>query len=136
MTDGNPEDAGSYELSFLIQAPEHEAVVDRAIAEAGGAVTLRSPVRQIRLAYPVKKQGSAYFGFVQFRAPRAGAAAIGRALALVPGVLRHLVVAATPKAPAREPRFAPRAPEPKPAPAPSDILSNEALEAKLEEILK
>ncbi len=130
------EDTGSYELAFLLEEPGREAEIDRAVASAGGTVEVRSPVRQIRLAYPIKKQGSAYFGFVQFRAPRAGAAAIGKALALSPGVLRHIVVAAAERPPAREPRFAPRAPEPKPAPAPSEILSNEALEAKLEEILK
>ncbi len=124
-----------YELAFLAMSAEQASAVYAFLERSGATLTHRGSPVSIRLAYMIKKQASAFFTFCTFTADAAKAHEIRAALDGQQGVLRSLVI--TP--PSRQMREAPRV-----SPAPSDVsgepiaptLTNEALEQKLEEILK
>lgn len=130
-----------YEIAFLVKEGEAQAGVLGAIKANQGEVYYESSVNQIKLAYPINKQTSAFFGFCEFRASAETVKQISEKLKLEPQVVRFLIVVPPKKAAAtHEPKeAAPLQTEPKPAAkmqAAPQILSNEALEQKLEEILK
>jgi ribosomal protein S6 len=128
-----------YELAFLVNEETDAPGIVAALKAAGAEIQLEGPVRKIALAYEIKKQASANFGFVQFMMEPAAAKSLESSLALRPEVLRFMLI--TPPSAKAQPypqSAAPQRPaaakpyEPKAAPA----LSNEALEKKIEEILK
>ena len=134
----------TYELAYLLRLGETETSIEASLQDAGAAITLKGPVNQIQLAYPIKKQASALFGFFQFQLPAGEAVkTISKALQLKDGVLRFLFVKLPKQKPAPLERKSPAAapvPEKKtpiiPAVTSIDSLSNEKLEETLEEILK
>jgi ribosomal protein S6 len=123
-----------YELSFLLMVPETASHLTEMIKKHGGEITHLGPVVSIRLAYPIRKQATAFFGFCHFIAPHTAAKEITSGLKGEANVLRILLVTPPPKTEERSSRPL-RREEPKSAPT-SSILTNEALEQKLEEILK
>ncbi len=134
-------DKKEYELSFVLADETGVSEVDQVLARYGAEVSFRSPVTLIRLAYPIKKHESAYFGFVYFTVLPDAPAKIRGSLALAPKVLRSIMITPPMRQPVREPREArgikrEEAVIPAPAPKPETAVSNEALEKKLEEILK
>ena len=112
-------------------------------------VVNKGQVKEIKLAYPIKKQTIAHFGFLQFKAVPDAVRGIVESLALNTSVLRTLVVSSPAKLEQKrgELKF-PRTRAPKeevsvPVAVPFEkrgggggMLSNEALEERLEEILK
>lgn len=128
-----------YELAFLVKEDIDAAAVIAALKATGAEISLEGPVRKIALAYEIKKQTSASFGFAQFTMEPAAAKALEGFLSLRPEILRFMLI--TPPSAKAQPypqsagpaRPAAKPYEPKAA-APS--LSNEALEKKIEEILK
>ena len=126
-----------YELAYLLRLGETEAVIEAALKDAGVTVTLKSPINQITLAYPIAKQNSALFGFYQMTMPSGEAIKmVTDALRRKEGILRFLMVK-LPKVKPAPVRVLPRvAPIVMPAVANIDSLSNEKLEETLEEILK
>ena len=133
-----------YELAYLLHLGESEAVIEAALKEAGATVTLKGPINQIQLAYPIEKQASALFGFYQMTFPDGAAVnMIADALRHKEGVIRSLMVKLPKQKPAPVrvlPSAAPAGGEPKSSIMPSvtniDSLSNEKLSETLEEILK
>ena len=134
-----------YELSFLLKTAEDAAKVSLVATRHGAEMVFQSPVNQIRLAYPIKKEVSAYFGFIQFVALPAESVKMNEELGREPAVIRFLLVEASPEAPreVEKPAVAPAAtvaptlPAQKPAATPrTGITTNEALEKRLEEILQ
>lgn len=148
-----------YELSFLLKAPEAETEIADVLSRHQLEVFEKSPISEIKLAYPIKKQNSAYFGFCYFRGQPENAPKVSESLLLKSSVLRYLLI--TPPVKSKtdirsKGRFlgsgvgSPAVKLPKemsgpkgPATAEADIkpprqeiLSNELLEEKLEEILK
>jgi ribosomal protein S6 len=135
-----------YELAYVLRVGESEAAIDEVLAANGATVKHKSPLSQIQLAYPIKKQGVGQFGFYHLTFKTGDAVKIvSDALQLKDSVLRFLVV----KVPKEKPRSAPREPRageatatadskaaPKPAVDRLDSLSNEKLSQTLEEILK
>ena len=127
-----------YELAFLVNEETDAPGIVEALKAAGAELRLEGPVRKVALAYKIKKQDSAYFGFVHFAMESAAAKSLEGVLALRPEILRYMIV--TPPSVQAKPfqqSTGPRPPaakpyEPKTAPA----LSNEALEKKIEEILQ
>ncbi len=134
MAEDIKEDAREYELSYLISDPNEAEGVFGVLAECGAEVTAKGQPMSVRLAYPIKKQLSAWFGFVYFRALPESAEKISEMLKVKP-LLRFLVIVSPAKAASREARK-PRPAEPKPEANEPAALTNEALEQKLEEILK
>lgn len=147
MSDELMEDKKEYELSFILPTEEAGADVERAVVAAGGEITTKSPLQNMRLAYPVKKHASAIFGFYYFSASPEVAAKLNEALRTNKNVLRHLIVTPPIKLAPREQRFMregkriqgplPRAAKTEePRPAPTQVLSNEGLEKELQQILQ
>lgn len=140
------EDKKAYEICYLLKDPAAEQEVLDLLKQFDGEIMHRGQLKEIRLAYPIKKQLSAHFGFLNFSCPPENVAKLSDALKLKPMVLRHMIISYVPPAEKKAPEgeaqpkemakdFGKPAKEVKPAPA-SDILSNEALEKKLEEILQ
>ena len=124
-----------YELAFLLTSEETLDFLLAALKKHTITPSYQSPVNQIRLAYPIQKNDSAFFGFFHFEALPETILKVKNELALNAGLIRFLIVTPPSRLPAREKRIIQRTPESKPS-EPVEALSNEALEQKLEEILK
>ncbi|KKU77186.1 MAG: 30S ribosomal protein S6 [Parcubacteria group bacterium GW2011_GWA2_47_8b] len=119
-----------YEIAFLLSSLEAEKDLEGALRQNHAEFTYQKSATEQHLAYPIKKHNSAYFGFYNFKTEPANIKLIKDALALNANVLRFMII--TP--PVKIASAAPQArPEKKPAAA---VVSNQALEEKLEEILK
>ncbi len=133
-----------YEVGFLTREEQGKAAVRDLLLRHGGEIYFEGPFEKTPLAYPIKKESSAWFGYFHFKADSAEMPLIQKDLRDETAVLRSLLL--TPPFAKREPRM--MAPRPRmkgsvptgPAPAekrrPEGLpLSNEALEKKIEEIL-
>ena len=138
-----------YEIGFL--TPTEEAVTEvvallsRHDAEIIGKVL---PSRKVVLGYQIKKHKEAYFTFILFSLPAPKVAELEGELLLNNNILRSLIVTAKENKEPAKPVLSAEAnsdlAEPNPAltkgvetkeKEPLEMLSNEALEKKLEEIL-
>lgn len=126
-----------YELSYLAKTEEAAKGVAEVLKSQGAEVMVDSPASKINLAYKIEGESSAYFGCLHFAAAPADVKSIQDVFRLKSNILRILVV--TPPFLKNRPRMvAPRPRTAKPYVAeakPSEPLSNEALEKKIEEIL-
>jgi ribosomal protein S6 len=129
-----------YELAFLIKEETDAAGLVEALKAMGGEINLEGPVRKIVLAYEIKKETTAYFGFIQFMMEPAAAKSLEAALLVRSGLLRSLLMTPPTAKGHSHPQAAanPQRPAAKPheAKAATPVLSNEALEKTIEEILK
>lgn len=134
-----PENKKEYEISFLLTAPAAEKELAAVLAKFGAEIYFQKPAASLQLAYKIKRQSSALFGFCHFRAIPDAIKQIKDALNLTPSVLRFLiitppVVMQTEHVDRREMRgLMDKKP---PVTSAGPMLSNEALSEKLEEILK
>ena len=131
-----------YEISFLAK---EEADVKKGLdllRRHGAEITLHGPVERITLAYPILHETGASFGYAHFTMNAGDLPAFTRDLRASRAFIRFLVV--TPPFVKTAPRQAPRSrvreatgvplmPSERQTTLP---LSNEALEKKIEEILK
>ena len=140
-----------YELAFVLKT-EDISVVAKLLANGGFAVLTENPLEKIQLAYPIKKEDYAFFGYCHFEGDPAAIKNLRADLRLSPEVLRYLLI--TPpfiKKPAWRKSEPDKSPEETKFNLPADkqarfadrqsqlaepILTNEALEKKIEEILK
>lgn len=134
-------DKKEYEISFLVRQEGEAKEVVSALKRHGAEVSYEAPLNKIRLAYPIKRETSAYFGYVWFFAMPEAIAQVEHDLRLNKEVLRFLVVTDIVKKTAPEKREMREAPKSAPlapvAALPKEKeLTNEDLEKKLEEILK
>ena len=133
-----------YELAYVVETLEAEKALAAHLGEKGVAIAARGQCVPLKLAYPIKKQTSAFFGFYEIAAPSLEIRAIESSLEHFPGLLRHLMIrrvrpaAAVPRQEqpfsAEPPRSAPAQEEKKMA-SEAPTLTNEALEEKLKEML-
>ncbi|MEY4731178.1 MAG: hypothetical protein RL681_124 [Candidatus Parcubacteria bacterium] len=133
-----------YEIGFLAVDEEGARAVLEALKRRGAEIVLEGPVERITLAYPIKHQPSAYFGYMHFRVAPDAIRAIQDDTQGHASVLRVLIV--TPPLLKPKPRWegskihprtsAGAAPQTQEAPKGPLPLSNEALEKQIEEILK
>ena len=150
-------DTKKYEISFLLSRDSDcEGVIDilkkhQALGEN------KTGMARIKLAYPMNKEGFGYLGHSFFESKPEAIQGVSQELQMTPGILRFMISIAPRTGVSPEPKrgrlFSPRpnieSPElktsitkedskPISAPPPSigGELSNEALEKKLEEILK
>lgn len=139
-----------YEIGFIGVSEEVGPAVTEILKRLAVEILLASSVRPLTFAYPIKKNQSGFFGIVHFRTAPEKTEAIHKELFFAPAVLRFLMVTPPLKRAAERSRPMPanqafRSPVEQPAgttpersgsrPAP-EILSNELLEQKLEEILQ
>jgi small subunit ribosomal protein S6 len=142
-------DPKPYELAYLLSpslsegevALETEKVVNL-IEETGGIVLHREPPKNRKLSYPIKKQRSVFFGWINFSAPPTAIASLEKKMKNE-NLLRYLVVqqgpivAKTPTLRVIPSRPSPLATQPVPREPEKteEKLDLEALDKKLEEIL-
>ncbi len=132
-------DKKEYEIGYITSSEEGGKAVAKILTGMGAEVSFEAPLAKVALAYPIKKHASAYFGYSYFNATPDIISSVRDSLKMKPEVLRSLIM--TPPTNKRNvaeessaaPRVRPvvRTHEPRTAP-----LSNEALEKKIEEILK
>jgi ribosomal protein S6 len=133
-----------YEIGVLVRKEEDLPEVRRVVEQHGGTFANDFQAKKIALAYPVKHEKEAIFAFTRFFAEPAEAKQLERDLETVNAVLRPLitvrakisrreVVAAGKK---RMTTSRPAAPVPQSSAPMVHTLSNEALEKKIEEMLK
>lgn len=126
-----------YEISYLLKTEEAAKNVLEFLKSQGADITVEGPVNKITLAYKIKNETSAYFGYAHFTASPAIIKPVSDALKMKPEILRTLIIT-PPFVKNRERRVMGRPRPQRPvslAEKPSAPLSNEALEKKIEEIL-
>jgi len=149
MSTVEEKDKKSYELGFLIDSEEDFAHVIKMLKESGVDVTFESPLQKVSLAYPIKKRITAHFGYVYFDADPSVAPKIEAGLRLDKKFVRFILLSPiiiskpAPTGGYRGQKTRPEQPLEKPIQEEKHreaekqpVLSNEALEKTLEEILK
>lgn len=147
----NEEGVKKYEISLLLRSEEVAEPVLTALKNSGAVVEEKSQPAKIKLAYPIKKEVSAYFMCAVFSCAPEAVLKLQEELKHQPEILRFLVVTppilkeerrdrdrnfSSKPRPSSEPIERPRREEePRPQPQQPEIVSNELLEKKLEEIL-
>lgn len=142
-------DVREYELAFLLNTEEAVKAVEGVLTSSGAEIVSIGPLRTINLAYPIKKQETAFWGFLTFRVLPEKLAEIKKALHFLPQLLRFLLI--TPPVAVQETRWRgataerpeiiaepPKTEHSRPSAGSGQgppILSNEALEKQIEEIL-
>ena len=127
----NDENKKEYEIAYLLTSPEAEQEVLALLKQNGAEISHQKAAASIPLAYQIKKHATAFFGFAYFFADPSAIKPVTDALKLQKGVLRSLVI--TPPVRVAAPTV-PGTGRPEKKVSPN--ISNEALEEKLEEILK
>lgn len=140
-----------YELALVLKT-ENTSAVSQLLLNGGFVILTENPLEKVQLAYPIKKESYAYFGYFHFEGKPAAIKNLRTDLKLNPEVLRYLII--TPpfvKKPAwrkSEPAKLPEETKFNPptdrqayfadrqSPPAESVLTNEALEKKIEEILK
>jgi len=141
----------AYEVAFWTK-DENDSSVKKVISKHGGEITKEKPVQKMRLAYPIKKENFAFFGNVIFSMAPDEVFGFKTDVNLEDGVLRYFFRRAKKNRPeesgsnSREgSQTAPTFKEKtrsflgfrsEPKKGAEQILTNEALEKKIEEILK
>lgn len=132
-----------YEFSFLLPAGASDEKIEKYLTDHEVMILSKSALSAVQLAYPIKKNLSANFGFYRVTVKdKSVLATIDKELQIKEFVIRHLLVKVPKKSLVEKPKPAPvlAAPEKKAAALSSttqlDSLSNEKLEQTLEEILK
>lgn len=148
----NTKDPKEYEIAFLAKSEEDIPEAKKVILAHSGEVTQEGQVRLTTLAYTILGANQAYFGFIRAKIAPAEAKAMEQEFKTHPSFLRVLVLKLTTVAKhgSDRPRFGNRptaavatlaAPVtmhsvPEKHSVSTGPLSNEALEKKIEEILK
>jgi ribosomal protein S6 len=128
-------DRRSYELAFVGASEATGAAVSKALTDLEAGDIVVHPSVSIRLAYPIKKHATGFFGWATFTALPSDAEKLSATLSHESDVLRFLVITPPVRRAERESRRVRMPEQPLPAGDPS-VLSNEALTEKLQEILK
>jgi len=142
-----------YEISFLARNEGDKDEVMKALAAIDAEILVDGKYSEIRLAYPVKKQTVAYFGYVYFSVEAEKIATLDSKLKFYDGILRFLIITPPPRKPA--PRAERRSEDASTSEAPAqkaeetvkeeapvveekveEAVNDELLDQKLDEILK
>lgn len=133
----------NYEIGFLAKTEEDKNEIIKLLEEQKVLIIKNGGLSKIKLAYPIKKESSAYFDYIIFSAYPEAIEKISKNLKLNPKILRFLIITPpTAKIQKLAPRFkksiASKTIIRKPIveKIPLQQISNEMLEKKLEEILK
>lgn len=129
-----------YELGYLVVNSDDEAKILKLVESSGGEITDKRGAAQVKLAYPIQKHESAYFGACYFKADIPELKKIDEALKSDLEILRFILISRRFKKPQtkKEEVIKPKEEQKSQTvqPAPVTAVTNEALEEKLEEILK
>lgn len=140
----------TYEISFLSKSENAATILVSQIKSAGGEIIHEGNIKEMQLAYPIKKETSAYFGCINAIIPCEAIEDMTKALNLEGDIMRFLIItppisgeqkeqptrqSRRPQTVTRESSIARASAHAKKAKEDTSI-SNELLEEKLEEILK
>jgi len=92
-----------YEISYLVRTETDKEAVIKGLKDAGAENITEGRLNEIKLAYPIKKQTSALFGYASFEASPEMMTSINSFFRFAEEVLRFLIVTPPPKK--AEPRF-------------------------------
>lgn len=137
----------NYEIGFLAVDEADEKEVVNLLKGYKAEILHEGRAKKVKLAYPIKKQTAAHFGFVQFSLDPDLVKPLREQLKLNAKILRSLIFVIPAKQLAKAEEFKGERPEkpPKerirqmveePPRKKPEIVDNELLEKKLEEILK
>lgn len=151
------EENKNYEVSFLVKADQDKDDIAKILKEGGFSIINAGQTARIKLTFPVKKENFAYFGSLYFSGNPADIQGLSQKLKTDPKILRFSVIF-KPVIKESEGRISEGAyltrskptvehkkiqeissepfSQPVKKPARTEALSNEALEKRLEEILK
>ncbi|MDP3015372.1 MAG: 30S ribosomal protein S6 [bacterium] len=136
-----------YEIGFLVKLEEDKGELARILKDRGFSIIDDGEVSRIKLAYLIKKENFAFFGYLYFSGDPESVKELDKELKTSPKILRHLIISRpvimrkieskidSEKVYTREISAAPAISARKITPK-TEVLSNEELEKKLEEILK
>jgi len=136
----------NYELGFLTDDESGLSHIEKTLTGFGATILFRGPINKIELSYKMEKRSSAFFGFVHFSSDPSVIPSLEATLNLDKSVLRFLIMFPIIES---KPAYVGKrrterdvsqpvrpAPEREKEADKQPILSNEALEKTLEEILK
>lgn len=134
----------NYEIAFLVKSEEDREGIIKILKNSQLPVIGEGRISKIKLAYPIKKENFAYFGYLYFSGSSQDIGNLTDSLRNEPKILRFSIViqpiikkdepGAVERASSRQAqKVAPQLPK---KISVTETLSNEALEKKLEEILK
>lgn len=83
-----------FEISYLAKTEADKEVVLGILREIGASGIVEGKFSEIKLAYPIKKQTSAFFGSAVFEAEPASIDKIDKSLKFKEGILRFLIISA------------------------------------------
>ncbi|MBU4348266.1 30S ribosomal protein S6 [Patescibacteria group bacterium] len=133
-TNNNLEAKKVYEISFLLKDPSSEKIIVDLLNQHEVLIKNKSSINSIKLAYPIKKYLSAYFGYINFEADPASIKSFSDSLKFKEEVLRYLIITVPiTKVLQKKDEEKKVVKEPD---ASRSALTNEALEEKLKEILE
>jgi small subunit ribosomal protein S6 len=139
MKEEEEKDKKEYEIAFWLKDESDLTKIKDLMGNLGIEITHTSEIKRTYFSYPIKKEIEGYFGFVHFKGGSENIASLSHELKVEGSVLRFLI-SKNPikKSEVREVRR--QIPETKTVEKveqkPSDLVTNEELEKKLEEILK
>ena len=81
-----------YELAFFLKDQSSEKVVLDFLAQHKAVVINQSPINSMKLAYPIKKHLTGFFGVINFETEPENTKALSSALNLSADVLRFLII--------------------------------------------
>lgn len=127
-----------YEIAFYTKE-ENSAPVKAAVAAHHGEVVGEKPFEKVRFEFKIEKESFAFMGTLRVALASEEVAPLSRALSLSPEVFRFLLTKYVPPKEGKEEERKPlsRRPSlPRLSPQEPSVLTNEAIEKKIEEILK
>lgn len=128
-----------YEITFYTKE-ESAAPVKEALVAHGGTVVEEHPFEKVRFEFPIRKESFAFLGMLRAAFPPEEVVAFSQTLSRSAAILRFLITKATlPKEGSADMRKEPerkRPSAPRATPSEPPILTNEAIEKKIEEILQ
>ncbi len=132
-------DNKEYELAFWMKEESDLAKIKALMDDLGLEITHTSEIKRTAFSYPMKKESEGYFGFIHFKSNTENLATLNHELKVEGSVLRF-IISKNPikKSEVREMRrqITESRPVEKVEQKPADLVTNEELEKKLEEILK
>ncbi|OGY61358.1 MAG: hypothetical protein A3H06_00450 [Candidatus Colwellbacteria bacterium RIFCSPLOWO2_12_FULL_44_13] len=129
-------DKKTYEIAYMLRFEEDSGEIAKGLNEHEAKILKENAVTPLKFAYPIKKEKSGFFGYNEFEADPQKISSINKTLELNQKILRFLITTPPVGKPTvkRGERYEGERVE-RVAPQPK-VLTNEALEEKLEEILK
>ncbi len=127
-----------YEISFLIREENHKEEILSALQKIGAELIFVKEPEKINLAYPIKHVNQALFGFIDFKAFPEKAKELENNLKTSKNILRFMIIYDSfIKKPSQDKKKIEESKKPKQfIKQQENVLTNEALEKKLEEMLQ